>query len=429
MEPPENADEVTALIGELHEQAQRMARALDVLVWTPVLSPGGGVRLLLSLVPALRRQSTVRSVRLAAPVGSLDIETIRLLRAVGVAVIELTGRRRDGVVEAHIVRDGGHVLAVKGTAAWQQRTVSDLARGCDVVYVPWPHLDSPPRIDVPIVATYQDTTLLEYPEGFDTRAAAEKEHSSTAAWLHETTLVVSSEATARNLVRLFGPDVVGSPTVIHHAIRPDPPVPISDAPVPDGLPANYIVFAGNIAVHKNLEHVLTAWSRFELRRECPLVVLGHDTLVLRTPGPQSNWRGLQLWGLVKRLGLGPDNGLHALGYVPDGAVRPIIAGAAALIVASYTEGGGSFPAEEAMTAGVPVLCSDIPVLREHLGRRSAQVTWFDPHSVDSILAALTTFVADRESLRASAWSARDDKRPTWDDVAAQYAELFVAVAS
>ena len=51
------------------------------------------------------------------------------------------------------------------------------------------------------------------------------------------------------------------------------------------------------------------------------------------------------------------------------------------------------PVLEAMAAGVPVACSDIPPLRETAGP-AAQ--FFDPYSVDSISAAVRRLLTDQE---------------------------------
>src|SRR5205085_401485 len=136
----------------------------------------------------------------------------------------------------------------------------------------------------------------------------------------------------------------------------------------DSLPTRYIICPTNITRHKNLDNLILAWARFGERAAWPLVVCGHGTgdLAGVDPSEAENWRRTQIAGVVRRSGLRIGSELIALGYVPDAAVAPLIAGAAGLIMPSLTEGGGSFPVEEALSLGVPVLCSDIPVMHEHL---------------------------------------------------------------
>jgi glycosyltransferase involved in cell wall biosynthesis len=416
--------DVADRVADLRRRAERVAAALDVLVWCPVLSPGGGARLLGSLLPALVRQDSIRSVRLAIPAGALDRNAVELFDRAGVAVIEISGRRRHGVQLARTVKVHGRVIEVTGSDAWRDATVGDLARGCDVIYAPWPHQSPPPSVPVPLVCTYQDTTLIDYPEAVSFSVAmAERDHGRR--WMQRSAeVVVSSRATASNLVRLFGPETVGEPRLIHHAIRPRPLTEVGEEPLPPTLPPRYVAFAGNAAVHKNLDLLVTAWSRLEERRAWPLVCFGMGTESLRGVPADDGWRAAQLAGVATRLGLHRDDGLHALGYVPDGLVRPLIDRAAALVMPSFTEGGGSFPVEEALASGVPVLCSDIAVMREHLSRRTARVVWFDPASADSIVRAVRELIADYDAIAASAVAGRDDPRPSWFDVAGQYAQVL-----
>jgi len=101
--------------------------------------------------------------------------------------------------------------------------------------------------------------------------------------------------------------------------------------------------------------------------------------------------------------------------------------ATALVMPTLSEGGGSYPVEEALSVGVPVLCSDIPVMREHLANRSAKIAWFDPESADSIAKAFDQVFDNYDEYKESALRAMNDPRPTWDDVAGQYANLFAEV--
>ena len=79
-----------------------------------------------------------------------------------------------------------------------------------------------------------------------------------------------------------------------------------------------------------------------------------------------HWHQLRILGFIKRLGLTLDKDFFCLGFVPDNDVLPIIKNSTALIMPSLSEGGGSYPIEEALNVGVPVACSEIPIFREQL---------------------------------------------------------------
>jgi glycosyltransferase involved in cell wall biosynthesis len=195
------------------------------------------------------------------------------------------------------------------------------------------------------------------------------------------------------------------------------------------LPRRYLVYPGNISGQKNHYGLLLAWSRFKRRKEIPLVLFGEGTqfLRIRCPNWPEHWQAARLVGLLTgcQLRLGED--YFALGYVDDTDAEALIANATALIMPSLAEGGGSYPVEEALCTGVPVLCSDIPVMREHLTQRSARIAWFDPECPASILSALNAFFDNYDYFKASAVRGMKDPRPSWDDVAARYVDVFMQV--
>lgn len=91
---------------------------------------------------------------------------------------------------------------------------------------------------------------------------------------------------------------------------------------------------------------------------------------------------------------------------------------------SLSEGGGSYPVEEALRLGVPVLCSDIPVMREHLSRHSAKIVWFNPESVDSILQALEEITVNYDEYKLSTFQGINDPAESWEDIAKKYIHVM-----
>jgi len=85
-------------------------------------------------------------------------------------------------------------------------------------------------------------------------------------------------------------------------------------------------------------------------------------------GPWSARRAARLRGHAARVGA--DGRVDWLGYVPAGRLAALRAGATAVLVPSRKEGFG-FPVLEAMAAGVPVLASATPALREVGGDAAA----------------------------------------------------------
>jgi glycosyltransferase involved in cell wall biosynthesis len=225
-------------------------------------------------------------------------------------------------------------------------------------------------------------------------------------------------------MRLFG-EQYESATVIPHAILPTnhgSDIPLSSG-IAETLPEKYIIFPANITTHKNHYTLLVAWSRFSRRKEFPLVLFGLGTEAL-TNRIRIHLLIDKVRGIINRSGLKSEEDFYTLGYVDDAEVLPLIKGASALIMPTLAEGGGSYPVEEALSVGVPVLCSDIPVMREHLAGRSAKIAWFDPESVESMLRALTDLFDNYDEYRQAALDGVNDPRYTWEDIANQYVNVF-----
>lgn len=94
--------------------------------------------------------------------------------------------------------------------------------------------------------------------------------------------------------------------------------------------------------------------------------------------------------------------------------------ATALVTASRDEGFG-LPVVEAMALGTPVLISDIPIFRE-IGGDAA--VYFDPDSVESVVAGVRHLEDPAEWKRRSAASVSWAMRYNWPDAARQLLEVL-----
>src|SRR5439155_6239770 len=125
-------------------------------------------------------------------------------------------------------------------------------------------------------------------------------------------------------------------------------------------------------------------------------VLGEHELVLAGP-PSPHTEEIR----ARALELGASERVRFLGSVPEARLGTLIREADALVLVSFVEGIG-LPPLEAMSVGVPVVVSDIPVLREVCG----DAAWYaDPSNAESIAAALeaaTRSGAGREARLAQA---------------------------
>lgn len=131
-------------------------------------------------------------------------------------------------------------------------------------------------------------------------------------------------------------------------------------------------------------------------------------------------------GLLPELGLGTDD-VVLVGTVPDADVPQWYAAADVLAFPSVKEGFG-LAVLEAMSAGLPVVTSDLPVFREYLvDRRDALLV--EPGDVAGLTAALVSALDDADLRRAmvtagSAVAARF----TWQESAKTHLRIYTETA-
>jgi glycosyltransferase involved in cell wall biosynthesis len=149
-----------------------------------------------------------------------------------------------------------------------------------------------------------------------------------------------------------------------------------------GLPSSYLLFVGAAGPRKALDWMLKA---HETTPELP-------PLVLVGPGH-----------------VGVPDRVRAVGYLSDVDLRSVVAGASALVLPSRDEGFG-LPVLEAMACDVPVVCSDVPALREVSGGHAAMIPFGDSEAMG---AALTAAISERLSLATLATRRAHAAEFTW----------------
>jgi glycosyltransferase involved in cell wall biosynthesis len=124
--------------------------------------------------------------------------------------------------------------------------------------------------------------------------------------------------------------------------------------------------------HKNLPGLLAGLAALAPRERPLLALAGHGT------------DGAALADTAADLGVGAD--VRLLGAVGGGELEDLYAAADALVTATRYEGFG-LPVLDAMSRGIPVACSDLPVLREVAADAAVYLRPDDPHSIATALRA------------------------------------------
>ena len=191
-------------------------------------------------------------------------------------------------------------------------------------------------------------------------------------------VVTPSEAVAEQVRDAYAPAV--PVLAVPHGVDPawSAAVPPDDAlRARLRLPSSYVLFVGTLEPRKDVRTLVAAHA----------LVPGAPPLVL--VGPPGWGEALDVRGALTP------------GYLDDDALRPVVAGAAALVLPSRDEGFG-LPVLEAMAAGTPVVASDLPVLREVGGDLARYAPVGDVEAFAAALRAVLDEPGDAGARRAHA---------------------------
>lgn len=141
----------------------------------------------------------------------------------------------------------------------------------------------------------------------------------------------------------------------------------------------YTLSVGTIEPRKNIERLIDAYARLPsaLRMEFPLVLVGGQ-----------GWNSAAIHSKIAQYTQA--GWLRYLTFVPDHDLAEIYAGAKLFGCISHYEGFG-LPVLEAMSSGVPVLCSDAASLPEVGGDA---VVYVNPLDTDAVQDALLRILSD-----------------------------------
>lgn len=187
-------------------------------------------------------------------------------------------------------------------------------------------------------------------------------------------IAVISETMATELTTAY-PHAAGRVVVIPPGVSPSQP---GDS----GLEPGYLLHIGTLEPRKNLVRLIDALRRLPGQR---LVLAGNV-----------GWSDEPIRTAIA----GAGEQVVALGFVSDGDLHALLRDAALLVHPSLYEGFG-LPLVEALAAGIPVACSDIPVFREVAGDAAVFFDPFDPAAIADTVEGLLRDAGARDRLAAA----------------------------
>ena len=179
----------------------------------------------------------------------------------------------------------------------------------------------------------------------------------------------------------------------------------------------YFVYISTIEPRKNHLLLLNVWRRLVQR-------LGDAAPVLVLVG-RRGWENENVVDMLERAEALRGHVIEA-GEVSDNEMQGLVAQARAMVMPSFEEGFG-MPVIEALAAGVPVICSDIPAHREVGGEVP---DYLDPLDGLGWLRIIEAYHDPHSPERAAQLARiRDWRAPTWRDYFDVVTELLDEVAA
>jgi len=175
-----------------------------------------------------------------------------------------------------------------------------------------------------------------------------------------------------------------------------------------------LLYVGSAYPHKRLDLLIDAWSIISKRHPTlSLIITGKDDVFLsRIKSQVQNNR--------------VDHVLF-VGSPDDQELGALYANATAFVFPSSFEGFG-LPPIEALSAGAPIVVSDIPVHREVLPAEG--VFFFKSGDKDGMIDAIETVLADLPKARSEAARGGEEvrRRHRWEDTATRTLQALRSVA-
>ncbi len=264
-----------------------------------------------------------------------------------------------------------------------------------------------------LVATVHDLGVRRLPWTLDEDTRANLEGHLERTLFEAARILTPSQAIRAELVA----DAACAPervVAIHHG--PGHLAEVAATPPPPATPERYALHVGTLEPRKNVLVLLDAWRHLRRRgaEPPPLVLCG-----------RYGWKAEAIRRAVEAAGR--EGWLVHFGYVPEGQLASLYRGALLVALPSLYEGFG-LPAVEALWAEVPLVASDLPVLREVAADAALYAPPDDPEAWADRLAELLERPELRQDLaqrararvRAFDWRrAAEETARAWFEAAAR----------
>jgi glycosyltransferase involved in cell wall biosynthesis len=251
-----------------------------------------------------------------------------------------------------------------------------------------PHYVRPLFCTIPSVVTIHDCIHLLFPQYLPSRMAFRYARFMMGSAIRHSALVFTvSEASRTDILRFYPWADPAKVHVVPNAIDAELLADLGSDEMDRvreryQIRGRFVLFAGNVKPHKNLERLIRAFARVRQRE-------GHEDLGLVLIGDDMS-RYSSLRRTAEEAGVRQE--VRFFGFVPHGTMAALYRMATVFAFPSLYEGFG-LPPLEAMACGTPVVTSRISSLPEVVGDGALQV---DPYSEEAIADAIARLLEDPE---------------------------------
>ena len=269
-----------------------------------------------------------------------------------------------------------------------------------------------------IVTQIYDIIPIRFPQYMAASTLVRFMEYITAHMIYSDDIIVNSHAVENDVKQLFSemdlPEkpihVIGLGADFSDSKTADPNDFI-DPEVEDALRGRrFLLTVGTVEPRKNQKVLVEAYEKYLADADTDVVIVGHV--------------GWEMESFMERIINNPNygKGLYCLTDCSDATLSYLYKHAFMVIFPSYTEGYG-LPTIEAMINGVPVACSDIPVMREIGGKFC---DYFDPDSPEQLYGIVKQYTEDKMLYNEKRRRLNDEyKPPKWRDTAKAMEKLML----
>lgn len=282
-----------------------------------------------------------------------------------------------------------------------------------------PHYVLPPLTPCRSVVTIHDCIHLMFPQYLPNHFALSYARTSISLAARRATRILTvSESSKNDIIRFFGTDPAKI-DVIYNAFDTRFGVEPAEEQVVRvreryQLQDEFVLYAGNVKPHKNLERVIEAFHLVRKRGldHLKLVLIGDD--ISKYASLRRAVHQHQLHKYVR-----------FLGYLPEDTLAVLYRLAAVFVFPSLYEGFG-LPPLEAMASGTPVVTSNLSSMPEVAGDAAVLVDPYDPEAIADGLYRVLTDDALALSLRQKGLAR--SKQFSWETSVRRVREIYDEVS-